>query len=300
MISHKTELTKKIALITGINGFVGPYLKDELNSNGYDVYSIDLNETSNQSGHKIIRCDLTDFDSVYNAISKIKPDVIFHLAGFSSVAKSFENPEICFKINVDGTKNLLDAVIKAGINPKILVISSSEVYGKPKYNPIDESHPLNPISPYGESRVKQEKLCLEYIKKHNLKIIISRSFNHTGPNQPETFVIPSFKKQIRDAKDGDIISVGNLDVVRDFSDVRDVVKAYCILLKKGHIGEIYNVGSGNAYKLREVLDTLIKKSGKTLIIQVDKERYRKADIEEQVCDTKKLLHIIDFKFRQIV
>lgn len=295
MISHK------IVLITGISGFVGHYLREELESNGYTVYGLDIRgDDITGEGKKIFQCDITDFNSIYNVIDNIRPDEIFHLAGFSSVAKSFENPELCFKINVDGTKNLLDAVIKAGINPKILVISSSEVYGKPKYNPIDESHPLNPISPYGESRVKQEKLCLEYIKKHDLKIIISRSFNHTGPDQPETFVIPSFKKQIRDAKDGDTISVGNLDVVRDFSDVRDVVKVYCILLEKGQAGEIYNVGSGNAYKLKEVLDTLIKESGKNLLVQVSKERYRKADIEEQVCDARKLQKIVRMPFRNFL
>jgi GDP-4-dehydro-6-deoxy-D-mannose reductase len=282
-----------IALITGIGGFVGPYLKQELESKGYTVYGLELN---GQFNDKIIRCDITDFDSVYDAINKVKPDVVFHLAGFSSVAKSFENPELCFKINVDGTKNLLNAIIRIGIKPKILIVSSSEVYGKPKYNPIDELHPLDPVSPYGKSRVEQEELR----KNYDLPIIISRSFNHTGPTQPDTFVIPSFKKQISEAKDGDSIYVGNLDVVKDFSDVRDVVRAYRILLEKGQAGEVYNVGSGKAYSLKKLLETLIKKSGKKIEVKIDPKRFRPVDIKEAVCDNRKLLSIEKIGFRKIV
>lgn len=269
------------ALITGINGFVGPYLQHELEKNGYDVYGIDLNGGSD----KIFSCDITNFDSVLDVMLKIKPDFIFHLAGFSSVAKSFENPELCFKINVDGTKNLLDAVVKSGLKPRVLIVSSAEVYGRPKYIPIDEKHPLDPVSPYGKSRVEQEKLALSY----NLPVIISRSFNHTGPGQPATFVIPSFKKQVSEAKDGDTIFVGNLDLVRDFSDVRDVVHAYRTLIEKGKVGEVYNVGSGVGYKLRDILDKMIKESGKKLKVEVDPKKYRDVDIPKLVCDNKKIM-----------
>jgi GDP-4-dehydro-6-deoxy-D-mannose reductase len=282
-----------IALITGIGGFVGPYLTKELESKGYTVYGVDLNNVDN---HKILHCDITDFDSVYSVINKIKPDLVFHLAGFSSVAKSFDNPELCFKINVNGTKNLLDAITKVGIRPKILIVSSSEIYGKPKYNPMDESHPLEPISPYGKSRLAQEELCKEY----DLPIIISRSFNHTGTTQPDTFVIPSFRKQVSEAKDGDTIHVGNLDITRDFSDVRDIVKAYVMLLERGKAGEVYNVGSGNAYVLKDILNHFIKESGKKLVIDVDENRFRKADIEKQVCDCKKLHAITGLHFRKII
>jgi GDP-4-dehydro-6-deoxy-D-mannose reductase len=285
-----------IALITGINGFVGPYLREELESSGILVYGLDITG----DGKKIFQCDITDSDSVQSVISRIRPDLVFHLAGFSSVAKSFENPELCFRINVDGTKNLLDAIIMARINPRILIISSSEVYGRPEYNPIDENHPLKPVSPYGESRQNQEILCMDYIKRHDLKIIISRSFNHTGPNQSETFVIPSFRKQILEAKDGDEILVGNLDIIRDFSDVRDVVKAYRALLESGEIGEVYNIGSGHAYHLGKVLKKMILESGKKLSVKIDPKRYRKADIEEMVCNPKKLMQVIDIKFRKII
>ncbi|MGV8141871.1 MAG: GDP-mannose 4,6-dehydratase [Candidatus Woesearchaeota archaeon] len=281
-----------IALITGMNGFVGPYLESELVSKGYIVYGIDIRS----DGKKIFSCDITDFDSVLSVIEKVRPDVIFHLAGFSSVSRSFQEPELCFKINVDGTKNLLDAVTKTGIKPKILVISSSEIYGIPKYIPIDESHPLNPISPYGHSRLAQERLCKEY----DLPIIISRSFNHTGPGQQETFVIPSFIKQIENIKDKGIIYVGDLDITRDFSDVRDIVKAYIILIAKGIAGEAYNVGSGIPYNLRDILHTLIERSHKNINIKVDPERFRPNDIKEIVCDNTKLLKLEKIKFRNIL
>ncbi len=268
------------ALITGASGFVGPYLWKELEEHGYDVTGFDLSGDNN----KIIHCDITNADLVYKIISEEKPDVIFHLAGFSSVAKSFGNPDLCMKINVDGTKNLLEAVVKAGLKSKILIISSAEVYGKPKKIPIDENHSLNPLSPYGESRVKQEIIAFSY----DLPVIISRSFNHTGEGQPDIFVIPSFKKQVEEAENEGIVYVGNLDVIRDFSDVKDVVKAYRVLVEKGTMGEIYNVGSGNGYKLRDVLDKIIKASGKNLNVKVDTERYRKSDIPELVADNTKI------------
>lgn len=272
---------KKKALITGINGFVGPYLKKELEHHDYEVFGIDLKGDDK----KVFSCDITDPDSVYNTISKVEPDFIFHLAGFSSVGKSFQQPELCKKINVDGTRNLLDAVVKAGLmRSRILIVSSAEVYGKAEKIPIDENHPLNPLSPYGKSRVEQEKVASGF----DLPIIIARSFNHTGPDQPDTFVIPSFRKQIKEANDGDTIHVGNLEVVRDFSDVRDVVKAYRILLEKGKDKEIYNVGSGEEYKLKDILDRFIKQSGKNLKVEIDPKRYRKADIPVLVCDNSRL------------
>jgi len=166
---------------------------------------------------------------------------------------------------------------------KILIVSSAEVYGNSKYLPIDEKHPLGPFSPYAESKGEQEKVTLKY-----LNTIIARSFNHTGLDQPPNFVIPSFRKQIDEAKDGEKIYVGNLDVIRDFSDVDDVVHAYRLLLEKGALGEVYNVGSEIGYNLQDVLKKLIKDSGKKLKIEVDSERYRKEDIYKLICDNTKI------------
>ncbi len=269
----------KKALITGISGFVGPYLKKELEANGYKVYGMDRHGSEKH----VLKCDITDYSSVYNIIKKTRPDYIFHLAGFSSVSKSFVEPELCHDINVNGTKNLLDAVVSHKLKPRILIVSSADIYGEPEYMPIDEKHPVRPVSPYGVSRAEQEKLALSY----DLPIIISRSFNHTGPGQSDRFVIPSMRKQIGDAKDGASIYVGNLECIRDFSDVRDVVRAYRILAEKGKPGEIYNVGSGKGINLRELLMRLIKDSGKDIKVVMEKKRLRKNDISRQVCDNRK-------------
>ncbi|MCF7859831.1 MAG: GDP-mannose 4,6-dehydratase [Candidatus Cloacimonetes bacterium] len=292
-------------LITGGNGFVGQYLKNKLLQEGHIVETMDLNNPDNP-------VDITDRKQVFSEVARIRPERVFHLAGFSSVAMSFEKPELCRKINVDGTINLLDGITNlvdkektSEINdasdylPRILIISSADVYGKPEYSPIDEKHPIGPVSPYGNSRVEQEKAALEWSQKNNLPVVICRSFAHTGPGQPENFVIPSFRKQVEEAKDGGIIKVGNLEVIRDFSDVRDVVKAYIGLIEKNVPNFIVNVGSGNAFKLKDVLHSMIKKSGKKLDVEVDPARYRPVDIMELVCDNKKLYSLIDFRFRKL-
>ena len=284
-------LNKMRALITGIDGFVGKHLEHELIDNGYEVFGL----SRKASGQNRFSCDINDFECLSRVIYNVMPDFVFHLAGFSTLPESFNEPELCFKINVDGTKNLLKAISQANINPRILVVSSSLVYGNPAYNPIDEACPLNPSSPYAYSRIEQEKAALS----SGLNVIIARSFNHTGPEQKDTFAIPSFKKQVRDAKTGDEILVGNLDVVKDYSDVRDVVKAYRLLLEKGVFGEIYNVGSGKEYVMRKILERIIDKSGKDLKIVTDLARVRPSEISKSVCDTKKLYRVIAFKFKEI-
>jgi len=284
MILNKIGVILIRALITGVNGFVGPYLVEELVLSGYAVYGCALEKESNLSKlEEYFSCDITDSIQVEEVIESIKPDVIFHLAGFSSVAKSFENPDLCFKINVNGTKNLVESFRKLKIAPKLIVVSSSEVYGQPKKNPVNEKSELNPLSPYAKSRVEQEKVALAYFNS-----IIIRAFNHTGLNQPDTFVIPSFRKQVLESKNGGSVQVGNLDVVKDFSDVMEVVKAYGIIYEKGVVGEIYNVGSGKGYLLKEVLENMIKESGKNISIVIDPKKYRPADIKEVFCDNSKI------------
>lgn len=280
----------KKALITGINGFVGPFLKKELEEHGYEVYGFDLSidddKTDDQGDgiRRVFACDITDVDAVAQIVEEVKPDYIFHLAGFSSVSKSFDMPELCEKINVGGTKNLFDAVTKARIKPRILIVSSAEVYGKTEVIPINEGQEPRPLSPYGKSRLEMERISFS----SDQDVVVSRSFNHTGPRQSDKMVIPSFKKQVKDGKEGDTILVGDLSIIRDFSDVRDVVRAYRILLEKGKEKEIYNVGSGKGYKLADLLNKLIKDSGKYLKIKVDENKLRKVNIPELVADTSKI------------
>ncbi|MAG16006.1 GDP-mannose 4,6-dehydratase [Candidatus Woesearchaeota archaeon] len=266
------------AFITGINGFVGRYLAKYLLEKGFEVTGIDRNSVE-VKGCDVEECDILDKEKVELLIEKIKPDVIFHLAALSSVKQSFSNPEDTKKVSIEGTKNLFDAVIEANINPVILVISSLQVYGAPDKVPITEDSELRPASPYAEAKVEQEKLCKEYFKK-GLKIIITRSFNHTGPEQSEEFVWPSFAKQIAEIETGKRkeIKVGNLSVKRDFSDVRDIVRAYLLAVEKCEPGETYNICSGKAYNIGEMLDILKSYSTTDIQVIVEPSRLRKIDV----------------------
>ena len=276
-------------LITGIEGFVGPYLADLLLKKGHEVYGSFFTEIRKDNSYPIptanvkkIHLDVTDKSETERVIKEICPEEIYHLAGFSSVKQSWDNPELCWKINVEGTKNLLDAVLAAGISPRILIVSSAEVYGTPRYLPIDEKHPLNPDNPYAKSRVAQEKLALEYVKK-GIDAVIVRSFNHTGPGQLPVFVCSDFAHQITRIEKGlqePVIKVGDLTVKRDFTDVRDIVRAYALALEKCDSGEIYNVCSETAYSIKEILDILLlsyKNHDKISIIK-DHERIRETEI----------------------
>lgn len=280
-------------LITGLNGFVGPYLKKELEDNGYEVFGLDR---SNERGFDNVFCgDIRDANFVEEVIKKVLPDEVYHLAGFSSVKKSFEEPELVMDINVGGTRNLLEAVQKYSHAAKILMVSSAEVYGKPLYLPVSETESLKVTSPYSKSRIEQEKLVDEF---NDLHVIVSRSFNHTGPGQLETFVLAAFAKQIVDIKKGlrdPVIYTGNLDVVRDFSDVRDIVRAYRLLLEQGKKGEAYNVGSGKGYKLEELLNGMISQAGIEIAVVVDPNRLRPVEIMELIADISKIRKKVGWK-----
>ncbi len=280
------------ALITGITGFVGKHLKRELEENNYTVYGI---SKSAENSEYTFQCDIKDPHNVSTIIKKITPDVIFHLAGFSSVSKSFSQPDECYAINVIGTKNLFDALTAHKINAKVLIVSSFEVYGKAHHVPTDEKHPIRPLSPYGISKIEMEKTASCY----NLPLIIVRASGHTGDDQPDSFALPSFKKQIANARNGEPILVGNLDIIRDFSDVKDVVKTYRLLMEKGIPGEVYNVGSGRGYNLSFILQKMIEKSGKNITIAVDPLRFRPADIPVMIADNTKVCQTTGIQFRNI-
>ncbi len=286
------------ALITGITGFVGSHLAELLLNKNYTVYGIarwrSTTENINHIKSKlnIIEADLNDSHSFYSAIQKIKPDQIYHLAAQSFVPTSWIAPADTIKTNVIGTVNLFEAIRKADIDPKIQVACSSEEYGlvKPNETPIKETNPLRPLSPYGVSKVAQDMLSFQYFKSYGLKIVVTRGFNHTGPRRGGVFVCSNFAKQIveierglREAK----IKVGNLEAIRDFTDVRDMVKGYNLALEKGIAGERYNVCSGKGYKIKEVLDMLLKITDKDIKIEEDPERMRPSDVPTLVGDNSK-------------
>ncbi len=270
------------SLITGVSGFVGPYLVEHLVANRHTVYGLE------RVDKKVKNCtiyvaDVLDAEKVADIVKKVKPDYIFHLAGQSSVEVSWKEPELTMRINADGTRNLLDGVVAAKINPKIVVVSSSEIYGNPQKLPLTEDHLLKPTSPYGESRLKQEEVVQDYVKKQNLQIVIARSFPHTGPGQIPKFVCPAFAEQIvriEKKKAVPEIKTGNLGNERDFCDVRDVVRAYLLLAEKGRNGEAYNICYGKAWKIRAVLDYLLSMSPAKPTVTIDPDKLRKNDMKK--------------------
>ena len=277
------------ALITGINGFVGPYLKELLLRNNIEVVGMDISDGEDVD----FVVNLCDFDSVNNLIVKTNPDFVFHLAAQSSVKLSFEKPDLTMEVNVNGTKNLLDSIKEHAPDSKILIVGSADVYGVPGENPLIESSNLNPVSPYGKSRVEQEKLALSY----GLNLVISRSFTHTGPGQTPIFVCSDFAKQIAEIEGGkeNVISVGNIDVRRDFTDVRDIVKAYLIVLGKCDFNEVYNICSGKNYSIKQILDILLSFTDTNVEVVVDNKKLRKADIINLEGDNSKFVKVTGWK-----
>ena len=284
------------ALITGINGFVGEYLSDFLISNQIDVYGTVLSEEAsieNISDNKIFKMDLLDKNEVNKIIAEIKPDYIFHLAGQSSVALSWKKPDLTINVNVIGTINLLEAVKLYSNKSRVLIIGSSDQYGivNPEQCPISENTPMNPQSPYATSKKTQEEIAIQYFKALKIDTIIVRAFNHIGPKQNKGFVIADFASQIAEIekeKKAAIIKVGNLDAKRDFTDVRDVVRAYYLVMTNGKPGEIYNVGSGITYKIKEILDKLLSLAKVSIYIEKDNDKMRPSDVPLIQCDNSKI------------
>lgn len=285
------------AFITGIGGFVGKYLASSLLEKGFEVSGIDRNDAG-VKGCNVEECDVLDRERLAEVVGRARPDAIFHLAALSSVKQSFSNPEATKKVSVEGTKNLLNIVAAADFSPVVLVVSSLQVYGKPDRLPITEGAALRPASPYAEAKVEQEKICREYFKK-GLKIIISRSFNHTGPGQSPEFVWPSFAKQIAEieAGKGKEIRVGNLDVERDFTDVRDIVRAYLLAVQKCEPGQTYNICSGKAYNIGKMLGVLKSYSAANVEVVVDPGRLRKTDVPVLYGDNSKFCRATGWKPR---
>ena len=264
------------ALITGISGFAGRHLAALLKKKGYEIHGIDRSG-AHVMGNAVYVCDILDREKLLSIASRVEPEAIFHLAAFSSVEKSFLEPELAGKVNVEGTGNVLEAASRCRNDPVVLAVSSLQVYGKPNSVPISEAAELRPENPYGKSKAEQEKVCLEYFRNRGLKVIIARSFNHTGTGQSADFVWPNFAKQIAEVEKGkrDVLRVGNLDVERDFSDVRDVVRAYELAAGKCRPGEAYNVCSGKPINIGNMLETLKSFSTTDVRVVVDQNRVRK-------------------------
>lgn len=292
-------------LITGIDGFVGKHLISMLpiyfKEKPIFIYGTCYKNSSQNQGidsNNLFCLDITDKAKVFEVINSVAPDYIFHFAAQSSVGLSWKNPQLTFEVNVIGTVNLLDAVREVNSKCKVLIIGSSEEYGKVLSMPITEEHQLDPQSPYAISKVTQEFLSKVYVNAYGLNIVLTRSFNHIGSMQEPTFVIADWAKQIAQIEKGirePIIRVGNTQVQRDFTDVRDVIRAYIMLIQNGVAGEVYNIGSGVAYKLKEILAILISQSNMQIEVLVDESKYRPNETDVIQCDYSKIYDTCSWK-----
>lgn len=279
-------------LVTGINGFVGKYFVDHVLSVEPDanIMGLGLEETSKVDNIKYKSVNLCDVDKVNDIVAEYKPDYIIHLAAVSSVAKSWEDPAGCFINNNMAFLNLADAVRANNLKTRILSVGSSEEYGI--YDmPIKEDFVLHPKSPYSVARLSQEYLSKLYVDRFGMDIVMTRSFNHIGPRQSPQFVIPSFVQQlvnIADGKSENKMMVGNIDVVRDFTDVRDVVDAYYRIIKNAPNRQVYNVCSGRGVKLRDIIDIAAQQLNIRPNIIIDKSRLRSNEIMQVIGDNRKL------------
>jgi len=288
----------KVSLITGASGFAGGHLTRLLLHNNHDVFATYQNDVdkstvdSDLSEAKWKELNLFDKVSLIKLLKESKPDCIFHLSGQSNVPLSWEYPIETYNVNFFGTMNLLDAIIESGIDPKILVICSGDEYGNVPVTrqPIKEEEPLKPINPYAVSKVCQDMVAYQYFISKNLKIIRVRPFPHIGMGQRPIFATPNFARQIALIESGKmepVIKVGNLKAVRDYTDVRDIAKAYLLAIEKCDIGEVYNISSSRGVVINDVLDKLISMSKKDVKIQIDQTLLRPVDIPYLVGDCSK-------------
>ena len=275
-------------LIFGCGGFVGKYLTDEFTSNGYEVTGSDI-RVPEWADDQFISCDLLNAEDVKAVITKVLPDIIVNLAAISSVGQSWKMPQLTISVNVNGSLNILQAVgscYDKDNMPKVMFIGSSEEYA-PASAPVSETSPLDSNSPYGISKMTQESFAALYGREFGIDVYLVRAFNHTGVGQADTFVLPSWCKQAaeidKSGKPG-VMNVGNLKVRRDFSDVRDIVRAYRLIVEKGQPGKAYNVGSGVAHSLEDMLKTITSLSSQEITINVDPARIRPTDTPVICCD----------------
>lgn len=276
------------ALITGGTGFAGSFLAEYLSLKGFDVAVTglekgpDLTAFSAASSFRFFAVDVCDEQAVFSVIRAFRPERLYHLAAQSNVPYSFRCPKHTFEVNVFGTINVLEAVAKLAPNCRVLVTCSAEEYGlvDPSQNPINEMHPLRPSNPYAVSKVAQDMVSFQYHITNKLYVVRVRAFNHIGPRQSPSFVVSSFAKQVAEIEVGKrkpILKVGNLDAQRDFTDVRDVVKAYSSALESLPPGSVANVCSGRAIRIAEVLRILLSKTTATIRVEKDPALLRPLD-----------------------
>lgn len=283
--------------VTGPTGFAGSYLVDKLLIEGHEVAGLVHASTSHQpwpdhTRFSIFAGDIMDLRYLKEVFYDFKPDSIYHLAGQASPMLSWENPASTIMVNTAGTANILEAARSIGY-PRVVVVTSAQIYGRlsPIDMPITERTIPNPANPYGVSKWAAGQLVTIYWQKYGLPVIEARPFNHIGPRQTRGFVVPDFASQLAATKLGrhpPVIEVGNLSAERDFTDVRDVVRAYLLLAEKGKPGEPYLICSGKAISIQEILEILIGFTGREVAIRQDPERLRSTETSRIVGSYEKL------------
>lgn len=288
------------ALITGITGFAGSHLAEYLLSEHPDVEVFGLyrwrSRMENIQGVRdrvtLLEADLRDYPSMTRALKRSRPDYVFHLAAQSFVPTSWSAPVDTMTTNANGQLNLFESILALELDPVIQIACSSEEYGlvHPDEVPISEDNELRPLSPYAVSKMAQDYLGYQYFQSYGLKVVRTRGFNHTGPRRGDVFVTSNFAKQIAEIEAGvrePVIRVGNLEAVRDFTDVRDMVRAYWLAVTKGKPGEAYNIATGRGITIQDLLDRLLSFSEVEVKVEQDPERMRPSDVVRLVGDSTK-------------
>ncbi len=285
-------------LVTGASGFVGRHLTAFLGAEHPEVEVVGVRRSPRSASEpagvgRFIQADLEDAAAVETLLEQERPDRIFHLAAQSSVHRSWADPAGTLRVNVHGILNLMEGLRRQRLGPRVLVVGSAEEYGAASSAelPLREDAPLRPASVYAVSKVAQSYLSLQYFIANGIPVVRTRTFPHTGPGRGEAFAESSFARQIAEAALGrrpPCVATGNLDAVRDYSDVRDVVRAYWDLLEHGVPGEVYNVCSGRAVTVRAILERLVAISGLRVAFELDPDRLRPADVPALVGDPTRL------------
>lgn len=283
--------------VTGIDGFVGRHLTALLADAGHEVVGTALGSGRTVEGAaRIDAMDLRDGDRVAEVVTGTRPDGLVHLAGETSVAAAFDDPDGTFRVNAIGTIHVLEACRSVDVG-RVVIVGSSEVYGRrdPGEGPVPETAPLAPITPYGTSKAAQDLIAAQYAAGYGLPVVRVRAFPHSGPGHDPRFVFPSVARRIALAEAGrgpSEIRVGWLGAVRDLSDVRDVVRAYAALLERGRAGEAYNVCTGTGRTIGEALETLVGLAAVDVTLERDEERIRPTEVEWMVGDPTKIRETI--------
>lgn len=291
----------KKGLVIGAAGFVGAYLINEMYENGIEAYATKLSHEKFESPHaRVFDLDIMDKDAIIALLFEVRPDYIFHLAAQSSVGLAWKNPGLTVDVNIKGSINVMDAIRELYYKPRVLLIGSGEEYGhiQEGETPIVESNSLRPGNIYAATKVCQNMIGNIYSKAYDMELMMVRAFNHIGPGQASMFVVSDFCKQVAEIEKGlrePVMKVGNLAAKRDFTDVRDVVKAYVALVEAGVAGETYNVGSGNAQAIQDILNLIVSMSTAEIRVEIDPNKLRPVDVPIIEADITKLNQLTGWK-----